>query len=681
LASTGRRAGRFLPPDPRVEEPYLFTPKTALRIAILGAVALVVFAVLLLRLWSLQILSSAKYYAAAQNNQLRTRPVEAPRGPILDRAGRVLVTNVGSTAVDVLPADLPKQGRYAEMKQLAKVLNLPLARVLARLEQRKGDPLTPVTIQVAVHPPQVAYLAEHQRDFPGVEIGLTYLRKYNTEALLAHVLGYTGEISPGQLTALRKQTYSCDGRSVGYAPGDRIGETGVEAQYDTYLRGCSGVKEFRVDSLGVRKTPVVLRQDAQPGKAIRLTIDISLQRAAERALQYGIRLAHQNNQWRANGGAIVAMNPNDGAILAMASAPTFKPSVFVGRTDPKKLAPLLNPAVAKQDNYPGLNRTVSGLYPPGSTFKPVTALAALEERVISPFQTLQCTPAYEVRDASGKVTQVFKNWDPFANAPMTMPQALGASCDTYFYQLGYAFYALPPVRGHPLQGWASRFGFGAPTGIDVGPEQGGLLPTPEWRQSTYTKKTDPCCWEIDRIWKPGDSIQLGIGQKDLLVTPLQMTRFYALIANGGYLVTPHVVAAIEEPGSPPRSHPINSPVPPRVFQDAPALAAVRDGLYRATHASYGTATSVFGSFPIPIAGKTGTAEKVVQGPGDARPLLQDQSWWCGYGPADKPKPDLAVCVLIENGGLGGKVAAPTALKVFEQYFGKKAAPIGTIYSD
>ena len=630
---------------------------------------------LLLRLWSLQILSGAKYYAAAQNNQLRTVKIEAARGPILDRAGRVLVTNVPGTAVEVLPADLPKQGRYAEMKQLAKVLNVPLPRVLARLEQRKGDPLTPVTIQVAVHEPQVAYLSEHAREFPGVQVRQTFLRKYNTEALLAHILGYTGEISPGQLKDLRKQTYSCGGRPVRYAAGDRIGEAGVEAQYDTYLRGCSGAKEFRVDSLGVRKTPVVLREEAQPGNAIRLTIDISLQRAAERALQYGIRLAHQDNHWLANGGAIVAMNPNDGAILAMASAPTFKPSVFVGRTNPKKLAPLLDPTVAKQDNYPGLNRAVAGLYPPGSTFKPVTALAAMEARLISPFQTIQCTPKFEVHG------QVFKNWDPYANEPMTMPQAIGASCDTYFYNLGYAFYAQPADRGPLLQGWASRFGFGAPTGIDVGPEQAGLLPTPDWRKATYTKKTDPCCWEIDRLWKPGDSIQLAIGQKDMLVTPLQMTRFYALIANGGYLVTPHVVAAIEEPGNPPRSHPINPPIPPRVFEDSSALAVVRDGLYRATHASYGTATSVFGSFPIAIAGKTGTAEKVVQPPGYARPLLQDQSWWCGYGPADKPKPDLVVCVLIENGGHGGTAAAPAALQVFEHYFHEQAPPIGTIYSD
>ena len=218
----------------------------------------------------------------------------------------------------------------------------------------------------------------------------------------------------------------------------------------------------------------------------------------------------------------------------MASSPTYKPSVFVGRTNQKKLAPLLDPKTAKADNYPGLNRVTEGLYPPGSTFKPVTALAAMQERLISPFQTIPCTPSFEVHG------QVFKNWDPYVNQPMTLPQAIGASCDTYFYNLGYAFYALPPDRGHPLQGWASRFGFGGPTGIDVGPEQSGLLPTPEWRQATYTAKTDPGHWQIDRLWKPGDSIQLAIGQKDLLVTPLQMVRFYSLIANGGKLVTPHV---------------------------------------------------------------------------------------------------------------------------------------------
>ena len=373
--------------------------------------------------------------------------------------------------------------------------------------------------------------------------------------------------------------------------GDRVGQTGVEQTYDKYLRGRSGEKLQRVNSVGAKvdKTPVVTAQP-MTGAPVQLTIDISLQRAAERALQYGIRLAHADNHWLANGGAIVAMNPNNGEILATASAPTFKPGIFVGRTDPKKLAPLLDPATAKKDNYPGLNRVTEGLYPPGSTFKPVTALAAMQERLISPFQTLQCTPKFEVHG------QVFKNWDPFSNEPMTLPQAIGASCDTYFYNLGYSFYALPPDRGHPLQGWASRFGFGAPTGVDVGPEQDGLLPTPEWRQSTYTKKTDPCCWQIDRLWKPGDSIQLAIGQKDLLVTPLQMVRFYSLIANGGKLVKPHVVQAVGKPGG--GMVPLNPPAPEPSNVDPAALAVVRDGLYRATHASYGTATAVFGNFPI-----------------------------------------------------------------------------------
>ena len=677
MASSGHRADRFLPPDPRVEEPYLFTPRMALRVAILGAIALAVFAVLLLRLWSLQILSGSKYETAALNNQLRTFPIEAARGPILDRNGRVLVTNSASTAIDVVPIDLPKQNRYAEMKRLAMVLNVPLPKLLARLQVGMKNPLMPVTMQVAVHEDQVAYLAEHNREFPGVQITPTYLRKYNTEALLAHVLGYVGEVSPAQLGAYKKQYKNCDTTRAKEAnvpcPGDRVGQAGVEESYDKYLRGRSGEKLQRVNSIGGKVGNSVVTQAPSPGYPLRLTIDISLQRTAERALQYGISLAHQDNHWFANGGAIVAMNPQNGEILAMASSPTYKPSIFGGRTNRKKLAPLLDPKVAKADNYPGLDRVTEGLYPPGSTFKPVTALAAMQERLISPFQTLDCTPTYTVHG------QVFKNWDPYMSAPMTLPEAIGASCDTYFYQLGYAFYALPPDRGHPLQGWASRFGFGAPTGVDVGPEQPGLLPTPEWRQETYTKKSDPCCWQIDRIWKPGDSIQMAIGQKDLLVTPLQMVRFYSLIANGGKLVTPHVLYAVDEPGS--GRHYLNPPAPKSSDVDPAALAVVRDGLYRATHASYGTATAVFGNFPIPIAGKTGTAEKVVQ-PRGYKPMLQDQSWWCGYGPAaDNETPKIAVCAVIENGGHGGTAAAPAALKVFEKFFNAKSPSLGTIHSD
>ena len=399
-STTGKRADRFLPPDPRVEEPYLFTPRMALRVAILGAIALAVFAVLLLRLWSLQVLSGSKYEAAARNNQLRTFPIEAQRGPILDRTGRTLVTNAASTAVDVVPIDLPKQGRYAEMKRLSMVLNVPLPKLLARLEQGMKNPLTPVTMQVAVHPDQVYYLSERNREFPGVQITPTYLRKYNAEASLAHVLGYVGEISPAQLAASKKQYKSCQTTRAQEAnvpcPGDRVGQAGVEQSYDKYLRGRSGEKLLRVNSLGGKVGNPVVTRAPSSGFPVRLTIDIGLQRSAERALQYGINLAHQDGHWLANGGAIVAMNPSNGEILAMASSPTYKPSIFVGRTNRKKLAPLLDPETAKKDNYPGLDRVTEGLYPPGSTFKPVTALAAMQERLISPFQTIPCTPSYSV---------------------------------------------------------------------------------------------------------------------------------------------------------------------------------------------------------------------------------------------------------------------------------------------
>jgi penicillin-binding protein 2 len=353
----------------------------------------------------------------------------------------------------------------------------------------------------------------------------------------------------------------------------------------------------------------------------------------------------------------------------MASNPTFKPSVFATR-DRKKLAPLLNPAAARTVNYPALNRPVAGVYPAGSTFKPVTALAALEERLVSPFDAIPCTGVYNVYDKQGNVIPggTFKNWDPFVSTKMTLPTALGASCDTYFYELGYRFYRLPAARRHPFQEWASRFGFGRPSGVDLPGELPGLLPTPEWRRATYTAKTDPGHWQVDSLWKPGDSIQLAIGQKDLLVTPLQMARFYALIANGGRLVHPHVAADVEEVGSKNATgrvlHSFAPGPAPSVDIDPVYLEAVRSGLYEATHASYGTSTAVFGSFPIPVAGKTGTAEKSVSVPGFTGKM--DQSWWCGYGPVENP--EIVVCALIENGGHGGTAAAPAALKVFEAYF-------------
>jgi penicillin-binding protein 2 len=372
-------------------------------------------------------------------------------------------------------------------------------------------------------------------------------------------------------------------------------------------------------------------------------------------------------------------------VLALASNPTYKPSVYVGRVDPKKLEPLTNERVAKERNYPGINRAISGVYPPGSTFKPLTALAAMSDGMLSAHEYIQCTP----EATYGLDEQKFRNWNPYTNMPMSLAAALSQSCDTYFYDVGNRYFERGE-RERPywtkMQAWAKKFGFGQTSDLDIGGEASGLLPTPAWRRETYKG--------IDRAWNPGDLIQMAIGQKDITVTPLQMARFYAALANGGRLVTPHLVQAAErpategEPAMPIRTFP---PSPPKVIGvDPNALSAVREGLYQATHDVNGTSSGVFGSFPVPIAGKTGTAEKVVNLPGYPVGHLEDQAWWCGWGPFDGndyvnsrggTRTPIVVCAVIENGGHGGSVAAPTALKVFEHWFRENAGVQGVVASD
>ena len=647
-------SSRFLPPDPGVEAPYRLTPGLAFRVGLLGIVALVVFTVLLFRLWSLQVLSGDSHLAQAQGNQKRTIRIEAPRGTIVDRRGRVIVDNVAGTAVKVWVSDLPKVGRYDVIKRLATVLGVRPARLAKEVDARFADPVNPITVKTAVGEDQVAYLYEHQSEFPGVQIQQTYLRHYPYQTLAAQVLGYVGEVSQGELDAKPRL----------YRPGDKVGKAGVEATFDEHLRGDTGEAQIVVDSRGVPKSGVQPSRDARAGRTVRLTIDIGLQRAAERALRYGIRTAIDNDSFNADGGALVALDPRDGAVLAMASTPTYTPSVYVGRVDPKKIEPLVNDAAAKAKNYPGINRATTGVYPPGSTWKPVVALAAMQEHKLEPLQSLSCTPTATY----GADKQVFKNWDPYVNHSMSLVEAMARSCDTYFYQVGYSFYLDGDKGRSRMQEWARLFGFGSPAGIDVGSEESGLVPTPAWRKRTFEG------WDAE--WNPGDSIQFSIGQKDVAVTPLQMARFYAMIANGGNLVTPYVVAQVETPGAQGQAPFVDrrfAPDPPKDLDlDPAALDFIRQGLFSATQSTYGTSSGVFANYSIPIAGKTGTAEKVVPIPGYPPGHLEDQSWWCGYGPAQTEVARLVVCAVIENGGHGSTAAAPAALRVFEHFFGVKA---------
>ncbi len=506
-----------------------------------------------------------------------------------------------------------------------------------------------------IHSDQIDYLEEHQLEFPGVQLADSYLRSYPYKSLAAQLLGYVGPISAAELKAAKRE---------GYQPQDVMGQAGIEQSYDRYLKGKDGTDQLTVDSLGQPTSPIQATVLPQPGNTLRLTIDLPLQRAAEAALRAGIATARSSGETYADGGAIVALDPHTGGVLALASNPTYQPSVYVSR-DPAKLAPLQNEKVAQSKNFPGLDRAIDGFYPPGSVWKPVTALAAMEEGILSPTESLQCTPSFTF------FQQVFNNWDPYVNQPMELTQALAESCDTYFYRVGAIFYDLPASRGTTLQNWASRFGFGAPTGIDIGPENSGLVPTPDWRCKAFGGP--PCRGYVDRVWKPGYEVQLAIGQGDLEVTPIQMARFYAMIANGGQMVTPHIAQDVEQPSGDSGANQVLRELATQQTTssgvDPTYLQAVQEGLYAGTHSIYGTSYGVFGQFPVPIAGKTGTAEKDVTVPGYPNPVKLNQSWWCGYGPFDNPS--IVVCAVIENGGHGGTAAAPAALRVFEQWFHKK----------
>jgi len=678
LASTTTRPPAPLPSRPTpAEQPdaeqarveaYRLTPKLARRVAILGALVVIGFAALFMRLWALQVLSGSQYAARAQANQVRTVRVEAPRGPIVDAKGNILVTNRPVTSVELSPAGMPKTyaARAAEVRAIANIAGVSVRRVTKLLveRRRRNDMLDPIVVRTEATGPMLTYLEERAAAFPGLTLARSYIRRYPHGSVAAQLLGYDGQISQQQLKTLAGH---------GYEPGDVIGQTGIESALDMYLRGVPGLARVRVDSLGRPRSRRLLTAAPQPGQTVRLTIDTQLQIAAQNALDDGIQRAINSGQWAADGGAIVALNPKDGSILALASSPSYDPSVYSGRVTRRELAAQgLTPKTALDRNYPALNRGLDGTYPPGSAFKPLTAIAALQEHLIKPYSFYQCTGSYVAPEDTGH--HVFHNWDRFVNQGMDLPTAIAQSCDTYFYQVGNKFYLLPKDRGQPIQRWARRFGFGQTSGSDLTPQAPGLVPTIGWKHRTFT---DP----IDRLWKPGDSIQLAIGQGDLTVTPLQMARFYAAIANGGKLVTPHILMDVENPNG--TIVPTTAPPAPRPIPglDPANLKVVQQGLFEATHDPFGTSYGVFANFPQPIAGKTGTAQKFVHLPGFTG--LRDQSWWCGYGPANDPTtpPQIVVCAVIENGGEGGKAAAPAAERVFAKFFDVPPPPTGYIHSD
>jgi len=593
--------------------------RLALRIAVFGGFAVVLFAVLFFRLWRLQVLDGEKYLAEAKNNRTRSYRVSAPRGQILDRNGNVLVDNRTSLALQVNPRKLPADDaeRRAELSHLAALTHSTLPRLRKRMgEELKLAPAAPVILRKDVGKYLVYYLQENQERFPGVEVQRVFVRNYPDGTLAAHLLGSVGEIDKEELR---------ESRYRGLRPGDEIGQDGVEDTYDRYLRGEPGLKRIQVDALG-QPTPngQLVSKPSVPGKSLELTIDEKVQVAGEAAMAE-----------RGLPGGFITMNVHTGEILGLGSFPTFEPALFTRPelTQAQVDETYRNPAAPLTD------RAIAGLYPTGSTFKPITAIAALESGNLTLDEAIE-DPGQLVIGG-----QVFKNAGEAANGTVSLVTALEVSSDVFFYTLGFRMW-----DSGDLQHWAHALGIGRPTGIDLPLYDETLLPSKQWRDRLFKEGG------TERPWSAGDNVQLATGQGDLQTNPLQMAIAYAAIANGGTIVTPHVGKEITDaqgrvlkefdPG--PRRH---------VKMNPEYRAAILEGLHDAAQNGGGTSFDVFGNFPIPVAGKTGTAQ---------RPPHADQSWYGVLAPY--PNPRIVTFVTMEEGGFGAESAAPAARKILEAYF-------------
>jgi penicillin-binding protein 2 len=556
-------------------------------VGIIGAGTICLFGLLALRLWSLQVVRGPHFALAAQRQTFRLIDLPAPRGQIVDARGNVLAGTSGGLAVSVDSSVLglidqhgrwwpTHQGRML-LRRLSDLSGAPTARLIGRIRHSEfKSPYSSAIVLPRITSDLGYFLDEHARELPGVRVVALPERSYPSGSIGSEFLGLLGEISPAQLKA---HAYP------GLRAGAIVGQSGAEAAYDRLLNGGLDKARVVVDAQGRPIGPARVVRVARPASGLQLTISLPLQRVAEKAIQDGIALAHANGHYDAHAGAAVVMNPRDGSVYALASYPRFNQARAA--TDPEYLRSLLNP---NDPRHLLVNRATQGVYPTGSTFKPIVAEAALASGLISPYSTLPCTSTFTLGN------HVFHNVEAGINASLTLPQALSISCDTWFYRLGAMFYA-QQQQGHLyMQDWARRLGVGHPTGFDVPGEAPGLVPTPAWLKRTFKQP-----WQ--KIWYEGYSVNLAVGQGQLAITPLQLAVAYSTIANGGTVVRPHVGRAVlnsngqivRELGFQPRR---------RVhLTDA---YAIRDGLIAGAHS--GTSGAVFGTFPVQVAGKTGTAE-------------------------------------------------------------------------
>ncbi len=677
------------------------TPQLALRVAIFGAVALAMFAIVFFRLWYLQVLSGEQYLAQANSNRVRAVAIPAPRGKIVDRDGKEIVRNKFAAVIEIDPASLPQEerdlaatwgqrmgqraalpdGHRGEPIRIPEIPTDELRARLKRLGRALGTsansihhqivrslvlvPYSNVRLQTDVPRSVLAYVSERPEQFGGVKVEQTYLRDYPHGQLAAQILGYVGQIGPAQLQEKRYR---------GVKQGTIVGQDGLERTYDKYLRGKPGVRRIQVDANN-RPIPNPSLKDSKPvsGQRLRLSLDLGLEKAGADAI------AGPLNPGR-NPGAFLAMDPRDGQLLAMGSFPTFDPGIFTKPITKKRLQALYGDGGGDGPG-PIFNRAVAGGYPTASTMKAITALAGLDAGLITPATTINDTGCIKV----GEIDRCNAKEQPYG--AVDLARALQVSSDVYFYQLGMDAYYRGDEPGKSLiiQRWARRLGLDRPTGIDLPGDiyEGGTIPDPKWRaaindferecrkkkkisiNATGAQAGARGCGRSDlRDYNLGDTVNLAIGQGDVQASPLQMAIAYAAIANGGKIVQPHLGLEIESPAGELVQR-IEREPERKVKIDRAHLDTVREGLRLAASEPGGTSYDVFAGWnhaAYPIFGKTGTAQ---------RKPKNDQSWYIAYVP--DPKRPIVVAVTVEEGGFGAAVAAPIACRMLAKYYDQDAS--------
>lgn len=597
----------------------------------LRLLVLLLFGVLAAQLVRMQILHGDEYRERAETNRLRVLSVTPPRGLIYDRNGTPLVENVPGFSAVVIPADLPEERQEEVLEGVAALLRVDANTLALKViaGRNSNDPFRPVVVRDGLSEQETFAVRERQAEWPGVQVVVEPVRRYPYGPLVSHLLGYVGRIDAEEYGRFREFGYQVD---------DRVGKTGVEYTYEADLRGVPGILQAEVDAMG-RVVRTLGRRDPTPGHSLVLSLDLDLQRKVTEILQQAA------GPYQA---VAVVMNVHTGEILALVSLPSYDNNIFSGKVDEKALQTLLD-----DPRKPLVNHAIAERYAPGSTFKQVTASAALQEGVATPSTTITSYGYISVPNQyDPSITYIFRDWA--ALGTLDFYGGLAMSSDVYFYYLSGGYYqngvevfrGLGPER---LAAYARAFGLGSPTGIDLPGESPGLVPDPSWKEAT-----------LGEPWVLGETYNFGIGQGYLAVTPIQMARVTAAIANGGQVLRPHLLREVlDSEGRIIRRY---DPVVDHVLPVDPAnLAVVREAMRQAV--VWGTAkTGAVAN--VAVAGKTGTAEF---GERFADGSYLTHGWYTGFAPYEAP--EISIAVFLERGG-GAVDAGPVAAKILDYYFNR-----------